>query len=127
MTRRKIQGLIQEIIRHKIQDGQLDESDLTLSDLHRIEESFDQSLLGLVGQRIRYPERNGRRVGRPSSGGQEAAEGEDLGAGGWGEEESTPRSRPAVPPSAIALKVGSAKPPSAAPAEEQGDTPEDLP
>ena len=50
-TRRKIQGLIQETVLQKIQDGQLDESDLTLSDLHKIEESFDQSLLGLVGQR----------------------------------------------------------------------------
>jgi putative nucleotidyltransferase with HDIG domain len=123
-THRKIQGLIQEIIRQKIQDGQLDESDLTQSDLHKIEESFDQSLLGLVGHRIRYPERNGKRVDRPPSGGQ-AAPGEGLATDGWGEEASMSRSRPAVPPSAVALKVGSAKLPGAAPAGEPGDAPED--
>jgi putative nucleotidyltransferase with HDIG domain len=59
-TRRKLQGLIQEIIKQKIEDGQLDESDLTQGDLHKISESFDMSLRGLVGHRISYPERNGQ-------------------------------------------------------------------
>ena len=59
-TRRKIQGVIQEIIKQKIQDGQLDESALTQGDLHKIRDSFDTSLLGLVGHRIRYPERAGQ-------------------------------------------------------------------
>jgi putative nucleotidyltransferase with HDIG domain len=54
-TRRKIQGLIQEIIKQKVQDGQLDESALTQGDLHKIRDSFDSVLLGLVGHRIRYP------------------------------------------------------------------------
>ena len=68
-TRRKLQGMIQEIIKQKIEDGQLDESDLTQGDLHKIRESFDTSLRGLVGHRIAYPVRNGqngRRRGRPS-------------------------------------------------------------
>jgi putative nucleotidyltransferase with HDIG domain len=56
-TRRKIQGMIQEVIKQKIEDGQLDESDLTQGDLHKIRESFDMSLRGLVGHRIAYPER----------------------------------------------------------------------
>jgi cyclic-di-AMP phosphodiesterase PgpH len=67
-TRRKLQGMIQEIIKQKIEDGQLDESDLTQGDLHKIRESFDMSLRGLVGHRIAYPERNGhhgQRRGRP--------------------------------------------------------------
>jgi membrane-associated HD superfamily phosphohydrolase len=59
-TRRKLQGMIQEIIKQKIEDGQLDESDLTQGDLHKVRESFDASLLGLVGHRIAYPERKGR-------------------------------------------------------------------
>jgi putative nucleotidyltransferase with HDIG domain len=54
-TRRKIQGVIQEIIRQRVQDGQLDESALTQSDLRRLSESFDTSLLGLLGHRVRYP------------------------------------------------------------------------
>ena len=62
-TRRKIQGMIQEIIKQKVEDGQLDESDLTQGDLHKIRESFDMSLRGLVGHRIAYPERNGQPNG----------------------------------------------------------------
>lgn len=59
-TRRKLQGMIQEVVKQKIEDGQLDESDLTQGDLHKICESFDMSLRGLVGHRIAYPESNGR-------------------------------------------------------------------
>lgn len=70
-TRRKIQGLIQEIIKQKVQDGQLDESELTQSDLHKISESFDQSLLGLVGHRIRYPDRAEQPDRRPARSGDE--------------------------------------------------------
>jgi putative nucleotidyltransferase with HDIG domain len=71
-TRRKLQAMIQEIIKHKVEDGQLDESDLTQGDLHKIRESFDMSLRGLVGHRIAYPERSGtqRRRG-PAGGGSE--------------------------------------------------------
>jgi putative nucleotidyltransferase with HDIG domain len=67
-TRRKIQGVIQEIIKQKVQDGQLDESDLTQGDLHKIRDSFDVSLRGLVGHRIRYPDRNDQHERRPPRG-----------------------------------------------------------
>ena len=62
-TRRKHQGMIQEIIKQKIEDGQLDESELTQGDLHKIQESFDTSLLGMVGHRIAYPERQAGKSG----------------------------------------------------------------
>ena len=68
-TRRKIQGMIQEVVKQKIEDGQLDESDLTEGDLHKIRESFDMSLRGLVGHRIAYPESHGTsgRRGEPAA------------------------------------------------------------
>ena len=66
-TRRKIQGMIQEVMKQKIEDGQLDESDLTQGDLHKIRDSFDMSLRGLVGHRIAYPERNGEAKRRRAS------------------------------------------------------------
>ncbi len=68
-TRRKLQGMIQEIIKQKVEDGQLDESDLTQGDLHKIRESFDMSLRGLVGHRIVYPEPNGHQERRPGPAG----------------------------------------------------------
>ena len=55
-TRRKINGVIQEVFKQRMEDGQLDESDLTLADLHKIQESFEQSLRGIVAERIAYPE-----------------------------------------------------------------------
>ncbi len=69
-TRRKIQGVIQEIIKQKIQDGQLDESALTQDDLHKIRDSFDVSMLGLVGHRIKYPDApdKGLRTAAPMPG-----------------------------------------------------------
>ncbi len=66
-TRRKLQGMIQEVVKQKIEDGQLDESDLTQGDLHKIRDSFDMSLRGLVGHRIAYPERNGQPERRKHS------------------------------------------------------------
>lgn len=66
-TRRKLQGMIQEVIKQKIEDGQLDESDLTQGDLHKIRDSFDMSLRGLVGHRIAYPEPNGQAERRRSA------------------------------------------------------------
>ena len=89
-TRRKIQGVIQEIFKQKVEDGQLDESTLTQSDLHKIQESFDISLLGLVGHRIRYPDREPGPNRRTERGG---------GAG-----------RPSGPPSATGLAPAVSKP-----------------
>ncbi len=65
-TRRKIQGVIQEIIRQRVEDGQLDESALTQGDLHRISDAFDLSLVGLLGHRIQYPGAN--EATRPQEG-----------------------------------------------------------
>jgi cyclic-di-AMP phosphodiesterase PgpH len=126
LTRRKIQGLIQEIVRQRIQDGQLDESDLTLSDLHKIEESFDQSLLGLVGHRIPYPEKNGKTAGRPPRG-MGAPPAGVLEAGDRAASADAPIRRPAVPPSAAALRTGVAAVPTepvlAAPATSTTEVP----
>jgi putative nucleotidyltransferase with HDIG domain len=57
-TRRKIQGVIQEIVKQKVQDTQ--------GDLHKIRDSFDVSLLGLVGHRIKYPDARDKSTRAPS-------------------------------------------------------------
>jgi hypothetical protein len=81
-TRRKLQGMIQEVIKQKVEDGQLDDSDLTLSDLHKIRDSFDMSLRGLVGHRISYPERNGQPERRRDQGGELPGSEKRVGAPG---------------------------------------------
>jgi putative nucleotidyltransferase with HDIG domain len=54
-TVKKMQVLIHEIITQKMLDGQLDEAQLTLGDLHKVQEVFENGLRGLAGHRIEYP------------------------------------------------------------------------
>ncbi|WP_422444148.1 HD family phosphohydrolase [Thermoanaerobacterium sp. DL9XJH110] len=53
----KIDGLIRQIIKDKLADGQLDESDLTLKDLDRIAAAFSRVLTGIFHTRIEYPDK----------------------------------------------------------------------
>jgi len=52
----RIQGLVQKIINNIFIDGQLDECELTLKNLHQIAWSFNQILAGIHHQRIDYPQ-----------------------------------------------------------------------
>jgi membrane-associated HD superfamily phosphohydrolase len=47
---------IDNMIKHRFLEGQLDECELTLRDLSNIREAFLQILIGIHHQRIRYPE-----------------------------------------------------------------------
>ncbi|MDF1553434.1 MAG: HDIG domain-containing protein, partial [Deferrisomatales bacterium] len=51
----RIRGMVQRIIGRVFADGQLDECDLTLKDLHHIAGSFSRILAGIHHQRIDYP------------------------------------------------------------------------
>jgi len=51
----KIENVIANLIKARVEDGQLDDSPLTLSDLKKIREVFLNFLLGLYHKRIRYP------------------------------------------------------------------------
>ncbi|MBE0616746.1 MAG: HDIG domain-containing protein, partial [Proteobacteria bacterium] len=51
----RIQGMVQNIINRTFADGQLDECDLTLKDLHEIARSFSRILSAIHHQRIDYP------------------------------------------------------------------------
>lgn len=53
----KIEGLIRQIIKEKLADGQLDESNLTLKDLDKIAAAFSKVLTGIFHTRIEYPEK----------------------------------------------------------------------
>ncbi|BCR05222.1 HD family phosphohydrolase [Desulfuromonas versatilis] len=52
----RIQGMVQKIINNIFIDGQLDECELTLKDLHNIAKSFNRILAGIFHHRIDYPE-----------------------------------------------------------------------
>lgn len=55
-TPARIQGMVQKIINNIFIDGQLDECELTLKDLHNIAKSFNRILAGIFHYRIDYPE-----------------------------------------------------------------------
>jgi len=50
-----IRTLVRKIINEKFIDGQLDECDLTLRDLHKIQESFVHNLMAIFHTRVTYP------------------------------------------------------------------------
>lgn len=52
----RIQGLVQKLINNIFIDGQLDECELTLKNLHEIARSFTAILNGIFHHRIDYPE-----------------------------------------------------------------------
>ncbi len=54
----KIENVIDNIIEDRINDGQLDNSNLTFRDIKKIKESFKNILLGQHHKRIRYPKQD---------------------------------------------------------------------
>jgi len=62
-TPSRIKNLVQSRIKSAFLDGQLDECDLTLSDLNKIAEVFSRTLSGIFHHRIDYPE-SSRETGK---------------------------------------------------------------
>jgi putative nucleotidyltransferase with HDIG domain len=55
-TPNRVEGVIRKIIRDRLQDGQLDECDLTLQDLDVMVSAFMKTLKGIYHSRIEYPD-----------------------------------------------------------------------
>lgn len=75
-TEGKIEGLVRKIIKDKLDDGQLDECNLTLKDLNIIAKSFMQVFSGYFHEREEYPELHVKRQDAVSS--CQAEENEDA-------------------------------------------------
>ncbi|UCG76309.1 MAG: HDIG domain-containing protein [Gemmatimonadota bacterium] len=54
-TPERIRSLIDQLVGARIRDGQLDQSPLTLDDIHRIKAEFAQTLTSFYHQRVEYP------------------------------------------------------------------------
>jgi membrane-associated HD superfamily phosphohydrolase len=54
-TAPKIRSIVQRIIEARMNDGELDESGLTLNDIAAVREKFIQLLTGVFHMRIPYP------------------------------------------------------------------------
>ena len=67
-TPSRIQGLVQNLINKVFSDGQLDNCELTLKDLHRIAMRFIKILNGIHHHRIEYAETSAREDGKNKNG-----------------------------------------------------------
>lgn len=54
-TPSRVEGLVQRIVNNKFIDGQLDECDITLKDLHKISGAFVRVLNAMFHTRVEYP------------------------------------------------------------------------
>ncbi len=82
-TSARIQKLVQDLINHIFSDGQLDNCELTLKDLHNIARSFNKILTGIHHHRIDYPEKklsNSRNGKNGSADRKQAGQVRDLSA-----------------------------------------------
>jgi putative nucleotidyltransferase with HDIG domain len=55
-TSSRIKNLVKEIIQKNLENGQLEECDLTLKDLDKIGDSFSRILTGMFHSRVEYPD-----------------------------------------------------------------------
>ena len=67
-TPSRIQGLVQNLINKIFSDGQLDNCELTLKDLHSIAKSYNKILNGIHHHRIEYPEKQLLTNGKGNNG-----------------------------------------------------------
>ncbi len=72
-TPRRLESLIDGIIETRIEDGQLDESSLTFSDLARIKETFLNLLCGIYHFRVKYPDQEADEAEAPPPAGGDGA------------------------------------------------------
>lgn len=63
----RIEQLVKKVVRAKLEDGQLDESNLTFNDIDKVNQAFSQVLTSIYHTRIEYPEAEVRVLRRRSS------------------------------------------------------------
>lgn len=59
-TTEKIEDIVASIVKSRLADGQLDESPLTLKELHVIHRTIIESLKGIFHSRIQYPSKEAK-------------------------------------------------------------------
>ena len=74
-----IRAMVGQIVQERLADGQLNECQLTIQDLDRIQEAFVGQLLGMYHQRIAYPQNKVVEAGEPGGRAEQAGEQVDMG------------------------------------------------
>ena len=64
----RIENLVNGIVQHRVNDGQLDECDLTMAELAKIKASFAKSLLSMMHGRVKYGGHSATGSAEPGAG-----------------------------------------------------------
>jgi putative nucleotidyltransferase with HDIG domain len=107
-TPQRIEAMVEEIVRSRLKDGQLDECALTMNDLHAVRESFVKTLRTSLHRRIPYPDE------KPEEGKGRTRTGREA------EKPATSVSGTAPPPSNV-IPMPVTPPVAAPPAQEPGE------
>jgi cyclic-di-AMP phosphodiesterase PgpH len=70
-TPKRIEDVIRDTISRKLDDGQFDECELTLREIHEVGEAIREAVIGFLGPRIEYPEteaKPSRQAAKPAAG-----------------------------------------------------------
>ena len=66
-TPSRIESLVDQIANKRLMDGQFDECDLTLGELHKVTDSISKTLASIYHGRVQYPgEEKGEKPAKPS-------------------------------------------------------------
>lgn len=55
-TPKRIEDVVADTIKHKLDDGQFDECALTMNEIHAVGDAIRESMIGFLGPRIEYPD-----------------------------------------------------------------------
>lgn len=77
-TPSRLKGHINTMVRNIFSDGQLDESELTLKDLHQASDAFHRILTGIFHTRIEYPDAKGKSDKKENSDKKEGTDKKDA-------------------------------------------------
>jgi cyclic-di-AMP phosphodiesterase PgpH len=66
-TPKRIEDVVADTIRKKIEDGQFDECELTMRDIHEAGEAIREALIGFLGPRIEYAEAPAKEAAAPKT------------------------------------------------------------
>ncbi|CAN5553965.1 HDIG domain-containing protein [soil metagenome] len=69
-TPKRIEDVVSDTIKQKLDDGQFDKCELTMREIHEIGEAIREALIGFLGPRIEYPEAPSDAKDAKSNGGK---------------------------------------------------------
>ena len=93
-TQPRLEALVDKVIKDRLIDGQLDESNLTFADINKIKQAFAHTLVGRLHARIEYPDGTPDEVKQTSDNGDSDTETTEV-AGQNGTSESDREEAPA--------------------------------